>query len=110
MDSIDRFFAEDEYINLFRVFQEALNNIVKHAKASKVDLSIVKTKNKLKIIIQDNGAGFNIDDQKWREDRPRFGVSGMKERINILKGKFQIKSKPGKGTKIVLEFTEKVQL
>ena len=104
LDYIDQFFAKDEYINLFRIFQEVFNNIIKHSKANRVDLNCVKTNNKLKIIISDNGIGFKVNEQSGKEDRPRFGISGMKERVHILKGKFQIKSQPSKGTEIILEF------
>ena len=104
LESTDGFFAKEDYINLFRIFQEAINNIIKHSKATRVDLRSVKTNNKLKIIISDNGIGFKVNEQSGKDDRPRFGISGMKERVHILKGKFKIKSQAGKGTEVILEF------
>jgi len=104
LDSIDQFFIKEENINLFRIFQEALNNVIKHSQATKVDLNEIRTNNKLKVVIQDNGIGFKVNEQQGKDDRPRFGISGMKERVNILKGKFKIKSQSGKGTEIILEF------
>jgi PAS domain S-box-containing protein len=87
-------------VALFRIIQEALNNIAKHAKASMVKIDIEQTTNKLKLEITDNGVGFD-DKKNFRIDS--YGLIGMKERVFLLDGKLLIKSEPGKGTSIKID-------
>jgi PAS domain S-box-containing protein len=90
-----RFLPEVE-TNLYRIVQEALNNISKHAAATQVEVTLKKRRNALILIIEDNGKGFQP------EDRPNpdkgIGLLGMQERIGLLGGTFEIESTPGKGT------------
>lgn len=83
-------------INLYRVIQEALHNVVKYANAKKVHIRIVKDKTHIYMNIQDNGIGF-IRDQIQGEG---LGLKHMKERIDLLNGKFDIDSTIGNGTTI----------
>lgn len=88
-------------INLYRIIQEAILNINKHANAKKCEVMIQKTdKNRLKLSITDDGVGFDIKNKK-----SGIGLNNMKERTNSLKGKFKIESKIGNGTKIEVTFT-----
>jgi PAS domain S-box-containing protein len=90
---------EDVSIAIYRVIQESLNNIIKHAKAKKASIRLAFKSNKLKITINDDGKGFNI--QKLQEhDGLKMGIRGMRERIEEIRGEFNIKSALGKGTKI----------
>ena len=85
--------------------QEACSNVVKHAKASKVVVSLSCEEQVLKLSIQDNGVGFDM--QKTTEpsgEKPEgFGLSMMKERVALLGGTFQIKSAIGEGTMVSVE-------
>lgn len=93
-----------DQIHLFRIIQEALTNIANHAKADAVEISIRKKKDILKIVIQDNGKGF--DAQQGRYGRSLFqglGISSMAERARLLRGRFDIVSSLNKGTAVVLE-------
>lgn len=83
-------------INLYRVIQEALHNVVKYANASHVNIRIVKDKTHIYMKITDNGIGFNRDKIK----SAGLGLIHMEERINLLGGKFEIQSKIGNGTNI----------
>lgn len=92
-------------VTLYRILQEACCNIVKHAKASKTEVTLVCENNKLSLTVQDNGIGF--EPQKYPElsDEKHygFGLSMMKERVILLGGTIQIKSVLGEGTTVSVE-------
>jgi PAS domain S-box-containing protein len=80
---------------IYRVMQEALNNIAKYSKADLVHLSLKKEENKIELEIDDNGIGFDIEDAK-----KGFGLGSMRERTELSGGSFEIESVIGKGTVI----------
>lgn len=84
----------------FRIFQEAMNNVAKHAKATSVKIQLQHTDNKLSLEITDNGVGLDKDNQ-IRPDS--YGMIGMKERVILLEGKLDIISATGKGTSVRIE-------
>lgn len=84
----------------FRIFQEAMNNVAKHAKATSVKIQLQHTDNKLSLEITDNGVGLDKDNQ-IRPDS--YGMIGMKERVILLDGKLDIISATGKGTCVRIE-------
>jgi two-component system, NarL family, sensor kinase len=84
---------------LFRVAQEALTNIRKHAHAREVELALRKRGGTLTLSVRDDGRGFSP--RKLRSDGLSHGVVGMRERAKLLGGRLQISSAPGKGTRIV---------
>lgn len=84
-------------MHLYRIFQEALQNIHKYAKATKISAAIIKVDNSIHIEIKDNGAGFNTE--KTREG---IGLKNMHSRIKIVNGEITIRSQKGKGTSIHL--------
>lgn len=87
---------------IYRVVQESLNNIVKHAEAEKI-LFCCKSKDDICIIdIEDDGKGF-YEEQNEKQNDKHFGISLMKERIELLNGIINISSLEGKGTKIHME-------
>ncbi|HQU85259.1 MAG TPA: two-component regulator propeller domain-containing protein [Pyrinomonadaceae bacterium] len=96
IDSIDKIFNENEEIGIYRIVQESLNNVIKHAEATLVKVQIKRTENFVLIKIKDNGKGFNIEDSK----KSGLGLVGLKERSQLLNGELLIDSKIGKGTKI----------
>jgi PAS domain S-box-containing protein len=85
---------------LYRIVQEALTNVVRHACASRVDIVCQTRNNQLVVIVEDNGAGF---DTSATLDGDHFGLLGMRERAETLGGTLTIESRPGKGTTIVAE-------
>lgn len=104
--------SDAQSITLFRIFQEAMNNIMKHAAAKHVEVKILKADDKsvgrcIELIVADDGCGFDETEQ----DKPRsFGLRGIKERIALLGGKLAITSQPGKGTKITVRLPITVEI
>ncbi len=88
-------------LNIYRIVQEALQNIEKHSDAKSVDI-IIKIKNsKLEVCISDNGKGFNLTNDVTSDMKnERYGLITMRERTDSLGGNFMIKSTLGKGTEI----------
>jgi signal transduction histidine kinase len=82
---------------LFFVFREALSNIEKHAKPSNVSVELIWEKEKIALMIADNGRGFRPDDTQVRN---HYGLKFMRERIESLNGIFSINTEYGKGTRI----------
>ena len=84
---------------IFRIIQEAFNNIIKHAKATIVKLSLHYDIDQLKILITDNGRGFRNDSET---NKSGAGLSNMNKRAKILNGKTIIQSKPQSGTSVYI--------
>jgi signal transduction histidine kinase len=86
---------------IFRITQEAMNNIAKHADADSVYLELRKVNNAVELCIKDNGEGFNPERLPQREiSKKGLGLSSMKERTKFSGGSFSIESAKGKGTVI----------
>ena len=86
---------------IFRIAQEALNNVAKHSKADLAHLTLRKTDDKIHLIIQDNGQAFDVEKALSIESSRRgFGLTSMRERVEISGGSFAIESAKGKGTTI----------
>ena len=82
-------------IGIFRIFQESLTNVARHAGADKVDISLVRQENQLVLLIEDNGKGFEREDIQHKKT---LGIMGMKERAIMMGGSYTIHSANGKGT------------
>jgi PAS domain S-box-containing protein len=82
-------------ITLFRVFQESLTNVVRHAKARHVVAELLKQKNTINFIIKDDGVGMDMDKVKGEQT---LGLVGMKERVLMVNGTFNVTSEIGSGT------------
>ncbi len=94
----------DMEINLYRLIQEALNNIRKHAKATRIRINMVTSFPNLLLRITDNGKGFDMEKHKTAEvNRKRMGLRSMEERVSLLHGNLDIQSKPGSGTRVLIE-------
>jgi len=81
-------------VTVFRLIQEALNNIFKHARASSGKVRLEYAKERINIFVSDDGIGFNIEEI----DEEKYGLFSMQERCNLLGGSLDIKSKKNKGT------------
>jgi PAS domain S-box-containing protein len=94
----------DTEINLYRLIQEALWNIEKHADANRVTLKMVGSFPYIILRIEDDGKGFDINDRMVSAiSEKRMGLRSMEERVNLLNGKMKIQSRPTEGTKIFIE-------
>ncbi|MCR5272478.1 MAG: sensor histidine kinase [Lachnospiraceae bacterium] len=89
-------------LTLLRVIQEACNNSLKYANATTITVKNIYTPTMIETFIEDDGCGFDVEsyDSKIRDDNSGFGMNTMRERVYLLSGEIEIKSKIGEGTKI----------
>lgn len=93
--------SEPVKIAAFRIMQEALNNIIKHAGATSVFVQLSYEPDRIHISIRDDGSGFDPDlAEKRQASRPSLGLAGMRERASLLGGTVSLQSGPGQGTLI----------
>ena len=87
--------------NLYRIAQEALTNVRRHAKASEVEIRLHCTEDQLEMSVRDNGRGFVVHEALERaQSEKRFGLLGMQERAYLMGGTLETESAPGEGTKL----------
>jgi len=89
-------------VSVYRVLQEAINNIAQHAQARHATIAFDWRADGLQVVVEDDGRGFDLD-RVTREPGQHFGLLGMRERIYLVGGTFSIESTPGQGTRIVLQ-------
>jgi signal transduction histidine kinase len=89
----------DRETALYRIVQEALTNVIKHAGARSVSIIVMPSGDAVRAVIEDDGAGF--DPARVREGA--LGLVGIRERVSLLGGRFEIESAPGDGTTLVIE-------
>jgi PAS domain S-box-containing protein len=88
-------------IACFRVVQEALTNVVRHARAQHVWIEVSQSEGSLRLVVRDDGIGFDVESIRERAaDAGNLGLIGMRERVEILGGRLTIDSEPGRGTRI----------
>ncbi len=95
----DEVFSKDNEVTFYRVIQECLNNIIKHAHATVVDISIVQNETQVTVHIQDNGRGFVATSENQGSG---FGLIGMSERVRMLGGVHTVESQVGRGTTVMI--------
>lgn len=91
--------AESTKTSLFRIVQESLTNIARHAKATNVAVSLTEKENGLILTIVDDGIGMDLQELK---NTKTMGIVGMRERAVMMGGIFSVESSPGKGTIITV--------
>jgi signal transduction histidine kinase len=91
--------SDEEKLVLFRVAQESLNNVVKHAKASRAEVAVWKTGEGIEMSVADNGKSFRLD-VNGAVRHQRLGLLGMRERVRLVNGIFRILPRPGRGTTV----------
>jgi signal transduction histidine kinase len=87
---------------LFRAAQEAISNVLKHADATRLEVSLEGQNGRVRLKIEDNGQGFDPDPVSQKE-RQTWGLQIMRERIESIGGTVQIESQPGQGTRVIFE-------
>ena len=95
----ERSVTTKERHNLFMAVKEALNNVLKHARATEVRVSLAAENGKLAITINDNGTGFSRDQERSSGD----GLRNMKQRLEQIGGQLAVESSPGQGTTVRME-------
>ena len=101
------YFVEDNFefnekleINVFRIVQECMANVVKHSKAKTASISVTKIDSLLNVIVEDDGIGF---DAKHINYTDAFGLQSIKERAQVLNANLSVDSKPGRGTTLLID-------
>jgi two-component system sensor histidine kinase DegS len=100
----ERRLTSEVELSLFRIVQEALNNVSKHAQATEVQVIAEFTKSRIKLTVSDNGRGFEL--KGGMDDLPRIGqlgLMGMQERVWLLGGTIEVNSQLGKGTTLLVD-------
>ena len=101
VDDVEGWLSKDDEISFYRIVQEALNNILKHSRASEAHIRIRRVDTEIQATIADNGRGFTVEATGQAELQKRgFGLTGSAERVRMLGGKQTIDSAPGQGTTI----------
>jgi signal transduction histidine kinase len=98
IDDIDHYFNESKSLNFYRLVQECLTNIIKHAKATSVSVTIKIEDQRIHSLISDNGKGFDVAKSKKKNS---IGLKTIYERIKIMKGNISVDSKLNKGTDFI---------
>jgi signal transduction histidine kinase len=88
---------------LYRIVQEALTNVARHAKASHVEVTFESLENIIRMTIKDNGQGFQVSGNAGSKKKNRLGLIGMRERAEMVGGSFQVDSAPGEPTTVRVE-------
>jgi PAS domain S-box-containing protein len=94
--------VNDVRVLLFQAVRELLINIVKHAQAHKVKISVRRENNNIKIIIEDDGVGFSTSEGRELGKTTGFGLFSIRERLKNFRGHLEVHSEPGKGTRVTL--------
>jgi signal transduction histidine kinase len=96
--------SSDTEMALYRIVQESLNNVKRHAQASSVIITVQFEENRVAVNVQDDGQGFEVLGlTRDLASRGRFGFVGMEERVHLLGGHFTVQSEPGDGTVVIVE-------
>jgi signal transduction histidine kinase len=93
---------EELRVLLYRAVQELLVNIVKHARARRVTISIGRENDYTQILVADDGMGFDLTEIDSHHTAGKFGLFSIRERLHHLGGRFEVVSKPGQGTKVTV--------
>lgn len=104
IDNIDRLFPKAVEINIYRIIQEGINNLVKHSDATSAVIKVSRADGFLIISIRDDGRGFDARSPRIdRAENQGFGLTGISERVKMLDGRFNVDSAPGRGTTLKVE-------
>jgi signal transduction histidine kinase len=96
--------SPDTEINLYRIVQEALHNVTRHAQADNVSIRLTASFPTIILRIEDDGCGFDLDSRRFEAcTEKRMGMISMEERVRLLSGTLEIRSQTDKGTKILVE-------
>jgi PAS domain S-box-containing protein len=101
VEDLDHLFPFEAQIIIYRIFQECLTNISKHADATEVSIAIRENEGLVSLVFEDNGAGFDPEQVSARRASSRgLGLAALDERARMLGGTLSIRSQPGSGTRV----------
>lgn len=90
-------------LTIYRIAQEALNNVAKHAQATRVAMILEQREDRVVLVIEDNGRGFDVPRKNAGSHEQRLGLSGMRERAALVSGTTHVESASGKGTTVIVQ-------
>ena len=102
IDDVSGCFTQEEETSLYRIAQETLNNIVKHAGATRASVTLRRGERQVELIVRDNGQGLRRSAEQTNSQGSGFGLIGIAERVRMLGGALEIESEPGSGTAIIV--------
>jgi len=101
IEDIDHLFSQEAQTNLYRIFQEALTNISKHAHASRVSFTVKKKDSRVYFLMEDDGKGFDVDQVKEMQSFEKgMGLAAIEERVHMLGANLDLRSEQRKGTRM----------
>ncbi len=100
IDEIDSLFCQSTQIHIFRIIQESLTNIIKHAHASQISVSVKQQGDRLVAVVADDGLGFDVPATMEDKGRKGLGLAAIEERLRLLGGTLDIWSQKGSGTRL----------
>jgi len=101
IDPIDDLIPKEMEIHVYRIIQECVNNIIKHAHAVSGKVTVKRWHNRLNIDVEDDGRGYDVFSEKAKNERG-IGIQGMVERIRFIGGTIRIESNPGRATRVLI--------
>lgn len=104
LENIDEVFPEDLRINVYRIVQEALNNVLKHSGATRAVVASRNSSGLVTLTISDNGRGLPPEPRTHGPGQGGFGMIGMHERVSLLNGSLDVSSTPATGTLLTMRF------
>jgi signal transduction histidine kinase/ligand-binding sensor domain-containing protein len=107
LDPLDGVLDKEQEINLYRIVQEAIANIIKHADASEASVALKRRDHSVEVVVSDNGKGFSAS---GGERRRGFGLLGITERARMLGGQSVVNSAPGRGTTVSVKINLKERM
>ncbi len=103
IDDVDNLFPPKAEMSIYRIVQESLSNVLKHAEADEIIVKVERKQSVLHILVQDNGKGFDVNSPLKKESGSGgFGFISLGERVRMLGGDYKIESEIGKGTKVIV--------
>jgi signal transduction histidine kinase/ligand-binding sensor domain-containing protein len=104
LDDVDNVFDDEAEMSIYRIIQESLSNIMKHAEASEAQVFVKKSERNLTVLIADDGCGYDLNRVESRDGgEGGFGLLGISERVKMLGGTQEIESKVGGGTTVLIK-------
>jgi len=98
MTGVEKKLSSESEVIVFRIIQEALNNVQRHSKATEVMINLLYAPDSLEVVVKDDGLGFHINKTKDSLVTERMGITGMRQRVDSLNGSMNITSQVGTGT------------
>jgi PAS domain S-box-containing protein len=110
IEDMDGIFEPMVESNIYRIFQETLANVGKHAEANKISVTVKNQANRVSFMVRDNGQGFRVSEALARQPGERgIGLASMQERVRMMGGTLNIWSREGKGTRITFTVPKKAE-